>query len=173
MNLEISYVAKLRGDTTHQRAITSFSAATQNLVKNLTDIEPYEPYWEYTRQLRLVKKGLVTLHPLNEFCPRIEDLNVQGNELGQVTGVPTTVRELNISDNCLSSLTTWGHLLNLQYLDVSRNGLDSLAGEQTPPLHPPYILNKANLSMKLITNRVETSRSFKRTTCRREQYHRH
>jgi Leucine-rich repeat (LRR) protein len=98
------------------------------LIKYITDVEPYEPYWEDIRRLDLRKKGLITLHRLNEFCPRLEELDASDNDIGQLSGAPPTIRHLRIQRNCLSSLTAWGHLVNLQYLDVSGNGLENLDG---------------------------------------------
>ncbi|KAF7617684.1 hypothetical protein AFLA_006598 [Aspergillus flavus NRRL3357] len=102
--------------------------ATEELVKHITEAEPFEPYWEHVRRLVLRQKGLITLHKLCDFCPRLEDLDVSSNSIGQLSGVPPTLRTLRISHNCLSNLTAWGHLVNLQYLDVSGNELESLDG---------------------------------------------
>ena len=41
---------------------------------------------------------------------------------------PSSLRTLKIQRNYLSGLTAWGHLVNLQYLDVSGNDLESLDG---------------------------------------------
>ena len=107
------------------------SLSTQEIVKKITDIEPYEPYWEYLRVMDLRNRGMLTLHMLSDFCARLEELDVSGNELGEVTGAPSSIRYLNVRRNCLSSLTAWGHLYNLQYLDVSSNQLTNLSGFQS------------------------------------------
>lgn len=136
LNLELSYVAQRhggvggKGKQPSMKSIEySFSVAQDNLVRHLTDVEPFEPYWEYMKSLKLNDRKILTIHGLHEWCPRIEELDVSANEIGQVSGVPNTVRNLKISSNRLSGLTAWGHLTNLQYLDISRNNLDSLAGE--------------------------------------------
>ncbi|KAF7159975.1 hypothetical protein CNMCM6106_007390 [Aspergillus hiratsukae] len=128
LNLELSYVAQRTHSTSLRQVHGTFTLATEDLVKHLTEAEPFEPYWDHVRRLVLRDKGLITLHKLNEFCPRLEDLDVSDNEIGQVGGVPTTLRTLRIPRNCLSNLTAWAHLVNLQYLDVSNNELDSLDG---------------------------------------------
>lgn len=107
-----------------------FSLATQALVKQLTDLEPYEPYWDFIRSMDLRDRGLVTLHSLDEFCGRTEELDVSDNSLEQLDGAPSTIRDLRICRNQLTDLTAWGHLFNLQYLDVSRNHIQSLKGFQ-------------------------------------------
>ncbi|MCJ1433437.1 hypothetical protein MMC27_002797 [Xylographa pallens] len=105
-----------------------YSLAIKELVEKITDVEPYEPYWECIRKLNLQRKSLATLHMLDEFCARVEELDVSNNNLGQLDGAPGSVRVLQVRHNCLSNLTAWGHLLNLQYLDVSGNQIQSLHG---------------------------------------------
>ena len=104
------------------------SLAAQDLVKNLTDVEPYEPYWEYIRSVDLHDRGIKTLHMLDEFCGGIEELDVSDNKIGELNGVPNSVRQLNIRGNCLSDLAAWNTLYNLQYMDVSENNLHSVKG---------------------------------------------
>ena len=106
----------------------SFPIVVQDLVTKITDVEPYDPYWENIRTLDLKSKGLVTLLKLEDFCMRIEELDVSNNVLTHLDGAPRTVRVMRAPGNCLSGLTGWGHLQNLQYLDVSDNHLDSLEG---------------------------------------------
>ncbi len=128
LQLDINHVAKRNAHLSVKDVEGSFSLAVQELVKKVTDVEPYEPYWDYIRQLDLQGQGLITLHLLREFCARIEDLDVADNELGQLNGAPSTIRNLRIQRNCLSSLTAWGHMSNLQYLDVSGNQIENLDG---------------------------------------------
>ena len=104
------------------------SLAAQALVKNLTDLEPYEPYWDYIRSVDLHDRDLKTLHMLDEFCGSAEELNVSHNQIGELNGIPSTIRRLNIGGNCLSDLAAWNSLYNLQYLDVSGNNLQNVRG---------------------------------------------
>ena len=106
------------------------SLTAQELIKHLTDLEPYEPYWYYIQVIVLRDRGLTSLHMLDEFCGRIQELDVSRNRIRELDGVPSTVRSLNIRDNCLSELTSWHTLLHLQYLDVSGNKVRSLKGFQ-------------------------------------------
>ncbi|KAJ5371349.1 uncharacterized protein N7496_007441 [Penicillium cataractarum] len=128
LNLEMSYVAQRTNPTSLRQVHGTFALATEDLIKHITDVEPYEPYWEHVRRLVLRQKGLITLHKLNHFCPRLEDLDVSDNDIGQLSGVPSTLRTLKIPRNCLSNLTPWSHLTNLQYLDISGNEIETLDG---------------------------------------------
>lgn len=105
-----------------------YAQGTADLVKALQDVEPDEPYWEDLRQVDLHKKDLSTLHRLDELCYQLEELDVSGNKIQQVDGVPYTMRRLRAQDNCLTGLTSWATLVNLQYLDISGNEIDSLDG---------------------------------------------
>ena len=128
LNLDVQYIAKRRGLASLHEIEGKFSLSIKDLVEKIADVEPYEPYWEQMRTLHLQDRGLLTLHMLDEFCSRVEELDVSSNELGQLNGAPQTLRVLLAQSNCLSSLTAWGHLCNIQYLDVSNNEIDSLAG---------------------------------------------
>ncbi|KAL4923903.1 uncharacterized protein BDV17DRAFT_224972 [Aspergillus undulatus] len=126
LHLDVSYVAQRIHPTSLRQVHGTFALATEDLVKHITEAEPYEPFWEHLRRLVLRRKGLITLHKLSEFCPRLEELDVSENDIGQLGGVPSTLRTLRIQNNCLSNLTAWGHLGNLQYLDISANELENL-----------------------------------------------
>ncbi|KAJ5690731.1 hypothetical protein N7462_005123 [Penicillium macrosclerotiorum] len=128
LNLEMSYVAQRTHPTSLRQVHGTFALATEDMIKHITDVEPYEPYWEHVRRLVLRQKGLITLHKLSDFCPRLEDLDVSDNDIGQLSGVPAGLRTLKIPRNCLSNLTSWSHLTNLQYLDISGNDIESLDG---------------------------------------------
>ncbi len=125
----LNQIAKRR-DVRVQEADDKLSLAAEDLVKKLTDLEPYEPYWDYLRSLNLHDRDLKTLHMLEEFCGRVEELDVSNNQIGELDGIPHSVRLLNIRGNCLSDLAAWNSLQNLQYLDVSGNHLKSLEGFQ-------------------------------------------
>ncbi|KAI9841185.1 MAG: hypothetical protein M1838_003681 [Thelocarpon superellum] len=124
---EISYLAK-RVEKVPSTALQGLSQVTSNLVQQLTDIEPYEPYWEQIRQLDLRGRRLNGLHRLQDFCGRLEVLNLSENQLAQLNGAPASLRHLTVAYNHLSNMTAWGHLGNLQSLDLSGNQIDSLEG---------------------------------------------
>ncbi|KAF2656553.1 hypothetical protein K491DRAFT_691941 [Lophiostoma macrostomum CBS 122681] len=105
-----------------------YAQGTADLIKALQDVVPDEPYWEDIREVNLCDRGLTNLHRLDEFCCRLEELNVSGNGISQVNGIPYSVRRLRAPGNCLTGLTSWSTLMNLQHLDISANDIDSLDG---------------------------------------------
>ncbi|KAF1946098.1 hypothetical protein EJ02DRAFT_431017 [Clathrospora elynae] len=105
-----------------------YAQGTAELVKALQDVEPDEPYWEDLRKVNLHKKDLSTLHRLDELCYQLEELDVSDNKINQVEGIPYSMRRLQAQNNCLTGLTSWATLVNLQHLDISGNDIDSLDG---------------------------------------------
>ncbi len=63
---------------------------------------------------------------MKEFLPVLEEVDLHGNELSYLTGIPASVRVLNVSQNRLTSMASFGHLLHLEELDISGNQIDSL-----------------------------------------------
>ncbi|KAK2865151.1 hypothetical protein FQN49_003865 [Arthroderma sp. PD_2] len=128
MRGETSYIAKRANPRALRQLHGKLALAAEDIVQHITDSEPYEAYWEHMRRLVLRGKGLLTLHQLDKYCPQLQELDIGENKLSQLKGIPATVRSLDSPYNCLSGLTSWSHLSNLQYLNISGNGLDNLDG---------------------------------------------
>ncbi|KAF4505918.1 hypothetical protein G6O67_007817 [Ophiocordyceps sinensis] len=124
---EVSYVMGRRHMATGDGSKRVLSMTIRELVDKLGEVEPYEPFWEDITDLDLHDKQLASLHMLDEFCGRIVTLDASGNKLGHLDGIPSTVRQLKVSQNMLTELTSWDHLMNLQYVDVSGNEVKSLS----------------------------------------------
>lgn len=124
---EVSYVMGHRRMETGDGSRKVMSMTIRELVDKLSEVEPYEPYWEDLVELDLSEKRLSSLHMLDEFCNKIVTLDASKNALGHLDGVPMGVRHLKASNNLLTELTSWDHLMNLQYVDVSANEIKSLS----------------------------------------------
>ncbi|KJZ72736.1 hypothetical protein HIM_07928 [Hirsutella minnesotensis 3608] len=124
---EVSYVVGRRHLATGDGSRKVMSMTMRELVGKLGEVEPYEPFWEDLDTLNLHDKHLSSLHMLDEFCGRLVTLDASNNRLGHLDGVPPTVRQLKVSRNLLTELTSWDHLMNLQYVDVSGNEVRSLS----------------------------------------------
>ena len=125
---EASFVAPRRRPEALRQAHGSLALGVDDMMRAITDVEPSEPYWDHIRRLNLTGRRLTTLHRLEEYCATLEELIICANELGHLSGVPPSLRLLNAQRNQLSNMTSWGHLQNLQYLDISGNQLESLEG---------------------------------------------
>ncbi|EIN12330.1 L domain-like protein [Punctularia strigosozonata HHB-11173 SS5] len=95
----------------------SFAVSHDKLVQVITDVQPFEPYWEELSCIDLSRRNVDSVARLKEFLPKLDSLSL---------GVPKTVRTLTVASNQLTSLTSFNHLLNLENLDISRNNIDSL-----------------------------------------------
>ncbi|RYP91916.1 hypothetical protein DL770_001976 [Monosporascus sp. CRB-9-2] len=124
--LEVSYVVGDRYLVTGDGSKKVMSKAVRSLVEKITEVEPFEPDWDSMRELDVSNKQLTTLHKLDEFCANVVTLDASNNSISHLDGVPGSVRNLRMTCNQLSELTAWGHLTNLQYVDVSNNQLNSL-----------------------------------------------
>jgi Leucine-rich repeat (LRR) protein len=125
--LEASYVVDNHRLVTGDPSKRVMSMSMRELVEKLAEVEPFEPYWEDMRELELREKGLSALHALDEYCGQLESLDVSKNKIRNLGGIPSSVLHLRMTDNQLSSLTAWNHLMNLQYIDISNNELTSLS----------------------------------------------
>lgn len=105
-----------------------YTVTTTEVVKAITDVQGGISNCGALTSLSLHAKSLQSLHNLHEHCARVEKLDVSSNALTQLDGAPPFVRQLNARANQLTGLTTWAHLMHLQYLDISNNNLESLDG---------------------------------------------
>lgn len=125
--LEVSYVLGDHNLVTGDGTQMHMTQAVRNLVDKIAEVEAFEPFWEDMREIELRDKKLGSLHMLDRFCSRLVRLNASHNAIRALDGIPTTVRELTISRNLLSDLTSWDRLMNLQYVDISNNEIRSLS----------------------------------------------
>ncbi|KAI1341819.1 WD repeat domain-containing protein [Xylariaceae sp. FL0016] len=124
--LEVSYVVGEQYLRTGDGSKNIMSKAIRSLVEKITEVEPFEPDWESMRELDISNKNLDTLHMLDEFCTSVVTLDASQNSISHLEGVPHSIRNLRMTHNHLSELTAWGHLMNLQYVDISDNQINSL-----------------------------------------------
>jgi Leucine-rich repeat (LRR) protein len=124
---EVSYVMGPRHMATGDGSRKVLSMTIRQLVDRLSEAESQESFWEDLAELDLHDKRLSSLHMLDEFCGKLVTLDVSSNQLNHLEGVPSTIRELKVSHNLLTELTSWDHLMNLQYVDISGNDVSSLS----------------------------------------------
>ncbi|KAK5059785.1 hypothetical protein LTR84_009668 [Exophiala bonariae] len=127
-NPDLSYVSERKHPQALRQAHGSLSLANDQLVKAITNAAGGELFWDKLRQLDILPGKVSSVHSLKKYCPVLEDVSMSDNIIEHVTGMPKTVRTLDLHNNMLTNLTSWNHLVNLQYLDVSGNQLDSLDG---------------------------------------------
>lgn len=104
----------------------SFGLAHDKLVQVITDVQPFEPYWEELHGIDLSRKSLESVARLKEFMPKLDSLTLNSNRLSWLSGIPGSVRTLSVASNLLTAVTSFSHLQNLENLDISHNDIDSL-----------------------------------------------
>ena len=125
---EASYLVSDRRLVTGDDPKLVMSQSLRDLVDRISEVEPFEPYWEEMGELDLHDKRLSNLHKLDQFCRSLVTLDASGNGLRNLSGVPASVRHLKLVRNQFTELTSWVHLPNLQYLDISNNDVKTLSG---------------------------------------------
>ena len=111
----------------------SFAVSHDKLVQIITEVQPFEPYWEELTAIDLSKRGATSVARLKEFLPKLDVVDLSDNQISYLSGIPSTVRTLSAAGNKISSLTAINHLQNIQYLDLSRNDLDGVNGTSLGP----------------------------------------
>lgn len=85
----------------------------RDLVDKLSEVELFKLYWEDIEELNIQERRLTSLHILDEFYGKIVTLDVSKNAPGHLEGVPAIVRNLKVTENLLTELTSWDYLYNL------------------------------------------------------------
>lgn len=106
---------------------SSFSHAEGELIRYITGLHPWDE-WDQVKSLDLTKREVESTIRLNHLVPNLEVLILNENQVPYLTGVPKSVKTLQVRSNLLSDLTNFSHLANLQYLDISRNAIEDLTG---------------------------------------------
>lgn len=102
----------------------SFNVAHDKVLQLLTDVAPWNTRWHSMLKIDLRGRRADSLVRLNEFLPKLAEALLDDNEIEYLTGLPSTLRYLSISRNRLPSTAAFGHLENLETLDVSENNID-------------------------------------------------
>lgn len=105
----------------------TFTQSNKKLISLITGSTD-ESTWESITSLDLSDKNLERVEGLEEFLPSIKNLNVSNNHLKFIEGLPTGIRELNLSHNMASNITSFQKFKDLESLDALFNLLKSLSG---------------------------------------------
>jgi hypothetical protein len=123
---QLRSVSRRDGDMSNVSFLTnaSFNIAHDRILELLTDIAPWTTRWHEMRKIDLRGRRVESLVRIEEFLPQLEEALLDDNEITYLTGLPNTLRRLFISRNRLPSTAAFGHLSNLELLDVSGNRID-------------------------------------------------
>jgi len=104
----------------------SFRVTHDILTKHISEVEPDLTNWKEMRNIDLNTKNIESLNHLIELMPKLKELDLNNNLLRYLTGAPTSLTTLQVRANRLTSLTSFAHLPNLEYLDISQNRIETL-----------------------------------------------
>lgn len=68
--------SEVAGETTLLTTEASFRITHEQLVRVLTTVEPYEPYWETLKVMDIRRKGVESLNRLKELMPNLDRIHV-------------------------------------------------------------------------------------------------
>lgn len=99
----------------------SFGVSYDRLLTVLTDVVPFEPSWKDLEHINLRERGLESVVRLKEFLPSLDEINLSDNNIAFLTGLPSSLRFLSLTNNRLGDLSSFTYLKNLESLDISGN----------------------------------------------------
>lgn len=156
---------------------TTFLALRKALVLALLDVLSKNRSWELVKKIELPDKGLFSILGLDEQLPSVRVVNLDGNFLRDLEGLPGHVdnvlargnklgaatllqhlRDLEIGDfhgNFFRTLSAFKNLVHLRYLNLSRNLVGSVS-----LLNSPGFQNL--LSLDLLNNYLRGTLNLKR-----------
>ncbi|CAB4412742.1 unnamed protein product [Rhizophagus irregularis] len=104
----------------------SFRVTHDTLTKLISEMESNQSHWKEMSKIDLSTKNIESLNHLSELLPKLKELNLNNNLLRYLTGTSASLTTLQVRGNRLTSLTSFAHLPNLEYLDISQNRIETL-----------------------------------------------
>ncbi|KAJ3298894.1 hypothetical protein HDU79_005266, partial [Rhizoclosmatium sp. JEL0117] len=103
------------------------SNANLSLLNLLNQRFPVKTHnWPQLLDLTLDESNLMSLSHLETYTPNILRLSISFNDILYLTGIPACLTTLIAKGNRLSNLTSFTHLRNLKYADLSANNISDL-----------------------------------------------
>ncbi|EDO17287.1 hypothetical protein Kpol_538p47 [Vanderwaltozyma polyspora DSM 70294] len=108
---------------------SSFYQNKQKLISVLTDVitlyqDKKETQWEKIDAIDLANQNLVSLVGMNELLPNLEEIDLKNNEINSLSGLPSGIIILNMSENKLSNnFISLENYQELEDIDLSSNAL--------------------------------------------------
>ncbi|KAF9584149.1 hypothetical protein BGW38_007424 [Lunasporangiospora selenospora] len=97
----------------------------EHLLDCFTTLFPLDE-WDMVKSADLSERTIESILTLEEIAPNLEKLNLDKNQIRYLTGIPSSVKSMLARSNLLGPLTSFGRLVNLQYLDISHNKIEDL-----------------------------------------------
>lgn len=127
--LNISLGTKDNHNITHLSELSdvTFTQSNKMLVSLITGSMD-ENEWDKISSIDLSGKNLERVERLERYLPSIKKINLSDNHVKFISGLPSSLLELNAAHNEILNITSFGKFHDLLALNVSFNQLTSLSG---------------------------------------------
>lgn len=127
--LNISLGSKDVQNITHLSELgnLSFTQSNKMLVSLITGSMD-ENEWDKITEIDLSGRSLERVERLERYLPSIKVINLSDNHVKFISGLPSTILELNVAHNGILNITSFSKFHDLQTLNVSFNHLTNLSG---------------------------------------------
>ena len=105
---------------------------------------------KFYTELKFCDRGILTIDKKFSEFDNLKHLNLDSNQIKQLSHLPLSIRELIVSRNCVESVARHCFLPNLMFLKLSHNNITQKSLEAFPGLFPQ--LMSLDLSFNNITN---------------------
>lgn len=105
----------------------TFTQSNRMLVSLITGSMD-ESEWDKITSIDLSGKNLERVERLERYLPSIRRINLSNNHVKFISGLPSSLLELNASSNDILNITSFAKFHDLQVLNVSFNQLTGLSG---------------------------------------------
>lgn len=122
----------------------TFSETHKRLISVITGVADTSA-WNEIKNIDLSNNQLESVEGLLKYLPNAARIDLSGNSIRYVKGLPTRCLELNVSQNFLDGMSSFVELSDLQALDISSNSLENLS-----PLAGNIHLSRVDASSNMI-----------------------
>jgi len=129
----------------------TFSQSQKKLVAVITDVlansDHFQHKWNQIKEIMLSGYQLHNIKDMNKFLPNLTNVDLSRNSIQYLEGLPKKLLSLNLSENNIDDMTSFGQFHDLQYLNLSSNHLVNLSNIRNN-IH----LSELNLSNNELNN---------------------
>jgi Leucine-rich repeat (LRR) protein len=129
----------------------TFSQSQKRLVAVITDVlansDHFQHKWNQIKEIVLSGYQLQNIKDLNKILPNLTNVDLSRNFIQYLDGLPKNLLSLDLSENSIDDMTSFGQFHDLQYLNLSTNHLVNLSNIRNS-IH----LSELNLSNNELAN---------------------
>ncbi|EGW31817.1 uncharacterized protein SPAPADRAFT_67833 [Spathaspora passalidarum NRRL Y-27907] len=101
----------------------TFTQSHKQLISIINEVLEGEEHWERIKQITLSHFDLENTKDLDQFLPGLQRLDISNNQIQYLSGIPSRILDLDLSNNNISDITSFRDLSDLSMVDLSQNSL--------------------------------------------------